>query len=266
MINKTCNIFRKRGHKIFLFIGLHQDGSLTYQTQIAKEFAFPITTVNYHITKFKQEGLLDKHLKLTEKGFKAFKFLWENVNKKVLRAHNIQIIFQLVKCPADFPECFSRKIYTPFTNKRYVGIKTQIKGMTVMFYSPKKIVCVLHDIYADTDAEISSTVQVLIPALKELLEYEFKGVRIGDYELAKIQTIHIAVLNSIIAETYLLRGFTKENKEYAIDNSHGIPEVELTNPSNALKDIMNLLNLEHKFQRGLLAKEDIKEDYDKKNK
>lgn len=265
MKDKYCNIFRKNAYKIFLFIGLHQDGYLTSQTQIAREFAFPVTTVNYNITKFKQEGLLDKHLKLTDKGIKAFKFLWENVNKNVLRAHNIQIVFQVIKCPADFPECFSRKIYTLLSNKRYKGIKTQINGLTVMFYSPKKIVCVLPDIYADSDAEISSAVQVLIPTIKELLEYEFSEIKIGEYELAKIQTMHIAILNSVIAKTYLLKGFTKENKDYAIDNSHGIPEIELTNPSNALRDIMDLLNLEHMFQRDLLVKEDIKEN-DKKSK
>jgi hypothetical protein len=249
--NKSCNIFRKLGYKLFLFIGLHQDGSITYQTQIAKELRIPLTTLNYHITKFKQEGLIDKQLKLTEKGCKSFRYLWENENKNLLRAHNIQVIFQVITCPDKFPDCFSKSVYQPLGNKRYRGLKTQLEGFTVMFYSPKKIVCVLPNIFGDRDEEISSAIQVIISKLKELLEYEFQGIRLGNYELAKIQTMHIAVLNSIIAEKYLLKGFTKENKNYAIDNSKGLPEIELTDPKTVLRDIMGLLNLDKERARGL---------------
>jgi hypothetical protein len=220
----------------------------------------PLTTLNYQITKIKQDGYLDKQLKLTPRGLNAFRFVWENENKKILRAHNIQILFNVVKCPDKFPGCFSKTIYQPLTNKRYKGIKTKIKEITVMFYSPQKIVCVLPDVYGDNDVEISSAIQVLIPQIKELLEYEFQGVRIGTYELANIKSMHIAVLNSVIAETYLLKGFTEENKDYAIDKSHGIPETELTNASNALKDIMELVNLDKQY-RGLLAEKE-KDKYD----
>ena len=59
--------------------------------------------------------------------------------------------------------------------------------------------------------------------------------------------MHIAVLDSVIAQNYLLKGFTKENSEYAIDESHGIPEIEITNPSTALKDINDLLHLDKLF-------------------
>jgi len=244
MKNRFSINFRN-GIRYFLFIGLHQDdGLITYQTQIARELKKPNTTVNYWITKFKDKGLIDKQLKLTSKGNRAFLFLWKNENKSILRAHNIQVKFRVIRCPENFPDCFSKSIYELITNERYRGIRTQLDGITVMFYSPKKIICVLKDIYADTDEEISSAVQVLIPELRELLEYEFQGIKLGDSELARIQTMHIAVLDSIIAKDYLIKGFTKENKDYAIDNSHGIPEIELTNSGNALKDIMNLLNLE----------------------
>lgn len=252
MKNRICNIFRKSAYKTFMFIGLHQDGSITYQTQIARELKRSITTINYHITQFKGEGLIDQRLKLTELGYKTFKFLWDNEDKKVLRAHNIQIVFNVVKCPPNFPDCFSQVIYEPLQNKRYKGLKTKIDGFTIMFYSPKKIVCVLKDIFGDTDEEISGVLQLVIPELKKLLEYEFKGIRIENYKLARIQKMHIAVMDSFIAQTYLLKEFTEENKNFAIDKSHGIPEVELTNPSNALRDIMDLLNLDKIPQKSTL--------------
>ena len=249
MIEKSCNFSCKIAYKIFMYLGINQDGSLVYQTQIARELKTPMSTVNYWVTKFKLEGLIDKYLKLTDRGFKAFKFLWQNENKKILRAHNIQVMFKVINCPKNFPDCFSKSIYQPLTNNRYKGLKTELNGFTVMFYSSKKIVCVIPDIYGDSDDEISSSVQVIIPGLRKLLEAEFTKIELGDYEIAKIQTMHIAVLNSIIARKYLLRGFTKENKDYAIDNSHGIPEIELTNPDTALRDIMDLVNLESMLQK-----------------
>jgi hypothetical protein len=118
-----------------------------------------------------------------------------------------------------------------------------------MFYSPRKIVCVIRDIFGDNDEEISGAIQLIIPELRKLLEYEFKGIGIRDYKLAKIQKMHIAVKDSFIAETYLLKGYTEENKEFAVDKSHGVSEIELTNPKNALRDIMDLLNLDKKLQK-----------------
>jgi predicted transcriptional regulator len=233
----------------FLFIGLHQDRPLTYQTEIASEMGKAITTINYHITKLEQKGLIDNKLKLTEEGIKAFKFLWKNIDKKALRAHNIQVIFKLDKCPKKFPECFSKSIYSPFTNKKYKGLKTNLNGFKIMFYNSGKIVCVVPDIYGDTDEEISSIMLIIIPDLIKVLEEEFIGIRISDYELCKLQTMHIAVLDAYTAKKYLLKGFTKENKDYAIDNSHGIPEIELTNPSQALRDIMDLLGIDNYLRK-----------------
>ena len=256
MKSKVCNIFCNRAYEIFLFIGIHQDGSFTYQTEIAREKKMVISTVNYHITKFKQEGLINKQIKLTDKGIKLFKYLWENMDKKELRAHNIQIKFEVIKCPSNFPDCFSRSVYQPLSNKRYRGIKTVLGRFTCMFYSPKKIVCVLPDIYANNDEEISSQIQLLTPNLILILEEEFNGIKLGDYELARIQTMHVAVLDSIIAKNYLIKGFTKENKDYAIDNSNGISEVELTNPKNALRDIMDLLDLDNKLQKNKVEDKD----------
>jgi len=246
MIENTRNIFRKLAYKLFLFIGLRQNGSLTYQTQIAKDIGKPLTTINYHITKFKQEGLIDNHLNLTDKGSKTFRFLWENVDKTKLRAHNIQIKFNVIKCPAKFPDCFCKTIYQPLTNKKYRGLKAKLNDFTVMFYSPRKIICVLKDIYADSKEEIISALQITVLQVKEILEKEFEGIKIAEYETARIQTMHIAVLNSIIAKKVALNGFTYEGKDIAIDNSKGKPEIEATNPSNIWQMIEMLIELEKK--------------------
>ena len=245
-----------------MYIGAKQDGSVFKTSHIAEYFEMPYNSVRYHVKKIQQEGLIDSLFTLTDKGSKLFQFLWRNQDTSRLRAHNIQIKFKVVKCPANFPECFSKSIYQPLTNNKYKGIMAELKGMTVMFYSPNKIVCVLRDIYANNDEEISSALQVVIPSLKEILECEFKGIKLDNHELAKIQTQHIAVLNSTIARKYLLNGFTEENNNFAIDNSNGVPEIELTNPSTALRDIMDLLGLEDKFKE----KQDKTEGIDKQNK
>jgi len=248
------SFFRKRGalpYKIFLYIGLHQNGDLTFQNEISKHFKIPLTTLNYHITKFKGEGLIKNGLNLTDDGKKLFRYMWENIGKKKLRAHNIQIVFNVVICPSYFPDCFSKSIYQFFSNSKYRAIKTELRGMTVMFYSPKKIVCVLRNIYANNDEEISSALQLVITEIKSLLEKEFEGIKINGYEIAKIQKMHIAVLNSVIAEKYLIKGATEENNKFAIDGSDKGREIEITEPSTALRDIMDLLELDESFKEFL---------------
>src|SRR3990172_408751 len=107
--------FRKKArikeHNLLLVLGAYPAEEVLTQTRIARELKMPLTTINYQVTKLKHQGLIDKHLKLTEKGIKAFKFLWENVDKKKLRGHNIQIKFEVLKCPDKFPDCLSKSIY-----------------------------------------------------------------------------------------------------------------------------------------------------------
>lgn len=253
----NCNIFRKIPSKIFMCIGLKQDGSLVYQIEIARHLNIPNTTVNYWITKFKQEGLIYKDLRLRDKGKKLFKVLIKKVfSEKRLRAHNIQVKLNIVKCPYNFPNCYLDKqnltttLYKPFTNGRYTGLKTELLNCSVMFYSPKKIVCVVSDIYTDSDEEISATVQEFISQLIEAIELEFNGIKVDSYEVAKIQSMHIAVTNSIIAKSILVkRGISYNSDKLAVDNSHGIPELEATDPTTALQDIESLLNLEDERRR-----------------
>ncbi len=234
-------------NRIMIYLGVHQDSGITYQTTMAKELKIPVTTLNYWNTKFKQEGLLHfqkSPIKLTDLGIKTFKYLWDNSGKTILRAHNIQVKFNVIKC--NWNSICSNEIYEPLTNKKYKGIKTKLSGFTVMFYSPKKIVCVLPDVYADNDEEIASCVMLMVKDVKSIIQSEFNCV-LGTTEIAKIQSMHIAVLNSNIAKSYLLTGFTKETNEYSIDNSHGVPEVELTNPATALANIKDLIKLDEDY-------------------
>ena len=249
MNNFFRNFLRKRnslGYKIFMTVGTNQDGKFTYVTQLSEYLGKHNNTVTYWITKFKEEGLIDYGLELSENGKSLFKFLWENLEISNLRAHNIQIVFFLSKCPDDYIERYSSEIFSFITNGRYRGLIGKIFGITCMFYSPKKIVCVLRNIYGDTDEDISSGLQIIASDLKARLEKHFDGITIGGNKFAKIQTSHIAVLDSLIAKSFDLRGFTYEGKYLAIDKSHGRHEIELTDPRVNLKDIMKLLDVDKK--------------------
>jgi len=246
------NFLRKRSalpYKLLMYLGKHQNGEITHQRQLAKNFRRADTTINYHITKFKGEGLIDHHLELSNKGKSLFKFLWDNTDITKLRAHNIQIRFNLTQCPADYIEKYSKEIFSTFTNNRYMAFKGIINGITFMFYSPKKIICVIKDIFADNDEEISSTIQIIATDLKEILERKFVGIKISGHSPARIQTSHIAVLDAVLAKKIDLRGITFEGKTLAIDKSHGINEIEATDPSSNLRDSMYLLNLDGELRK-----------------
>lgn len=231
-----------------MYLGTKQDGSLTYQTQLADHFITPITTINYHITKFRQEGLIDNLLNLTSKGKKLFVYLWKNVGASKLRAHNLQIKFNLIKCPADYIRKYSNSIFTPFSNGRYRGLKGDLDDTTFMIYSTKKVICVIRDVFGNNDEEISYGIQLIAMQVKSRLEEMFEGIKIGGFSFARIQTSHIAVLDSVISELYEEAGITYEGKSLNIDKSNDNPEIEATDPSTNLIDAMYLLDLEKRIK------------------
>lgn len=233
---------------VLLRIGANLGGEILNQTMLSKEFNVPITTLNYHITKLKGEGLIDSNLKLTKRGISAFKYLWDNEDKSKLRAHNIQVQFNVVRCPGNFPKCFLNEVHKPMSNKKYRGLKTILGNMTIMFYTPTKISCVLPDVYGDTPQDIVGGIQMIVPEIIKILEEEFSGIKINDYSISKIQTIQVAILDSFYAKKVALGNFTYEGKEIAVDESHGRPEIEVTNPSNAFEGIEILIELERKFK------------------
>lgn len=235
---KVRKNFRKSPCATFLYLGANRGAGITFQTEIARSLKKPITTINYHITKFKQEGLIDKYLKLTPSGLRLFERLWnDNTFSRSFRAHNLQVRFDVVKCPYKFPNCFSGKIYTPFSNGRYKGLQTKIGDIVVLFYSPKKIVCVLPDIFADKKEDILSVIGLTCDKLRTALENEFEGIRIEDHQLAQITTLHIAKMNTDIAQSFVFHVGNYKSNKIEIDQSKGPPEIETVDPRTAVYDL-----------------------------
>jgi hypothetical protein len=249
-----------------LIIGINQDKELLTQTRIAEKINKPVTSVNYWITKFYGEGLIQSKnpLKLSDKGLKEFKFYWYNLeNSKILRAHNIQVICDIV-CNKD---CLRRigEIAEPFTNKRYRGLKFDINGCKVFLYSKSKLIVHLSQISANNDEEIAGRIIEEIPQLLDLLKQEYR-IKIKSYKLANYQSMHCAILNSSISEHFITKKGRIYNSEgIDIDKSHGKYEIE-TKGIKALQNIEGLMVCEAIFKEMLVENKRLKEELRKKEK
>lgn len=239
------------GYKLLMYLGTHLDEIYTYQREIAGQIGTPLTSLNYHITKFRGEGLMEHDsFFLTPKGQRLFRSIWNDVNLTMLRAHNLAISLNLVSCPSDYVERYSSTIFTPFSNGRSRGLKGRLSDVSLIIYSRTKAVVHLPHIYGNTLEEIIAGVQDYIRIIKEKIELDFQGIVIGDYTLSTIQTSHIAIRNSVLAQSFLLTGATYEGRNVAVDCSHGLPELEATNPRNNLELISILMRLEMAARRG----------------
>jgi len=254
--NALRKILRNRTvlpHKIFMNLGARENECFLYQTRLAKKLNISNTTLNYWITNFKGEGLINKDLTLTPKGNRLFKYVWENIDKTIFRAHNIQLKLILRSCPVNYIKRYSDKIIDIISNGKYNGIKANLHSkygnVTIMLYNRKKIICVLKDIYGNSDEEIAATLQLVYQELKEIIEFDFPGIKIASFLPSRIQTSHIALLDSIIAENFVLSGFTYESNTISVDKSHGRYELELTNPKNNLGGLNFLREIEKKIQK-----------------
>jgi hypothetical protein len=231
-----------------MYIGANQNGELLYQAQLGEFFKKSSSTINYHILKFRKEGLLSDFLNLTPKGKKLFRFLWKNTNTKIIRVHNISVKFDLIKCPKRYITKYSDEIFSEFTNGKYKGLKGELDGITYMIYSRKKIICVIPDIFADTGEQISAALQSIVQELKRIIEKRFLGILIGSHALSKIQTSHIAIIDAFIAKQFDLQNINYIGKEIALDKSKGVNELELINPKTNLTTIDDLRLLDEKIR------------------
>lgn len=243
---KHTSTFHKKELLILYCIASRPEGELITQTNVAAALDEKLTTLNYHFTKLKKRGLLDKGNRLTDAGKKSLRYFkwWDKTLQRKLRAHNIQATLHLSKVPESFWK-IRNSVLAPITNGRYRGLKTELLGCTVMFYSRRKAVAILPDICGNTDEEIAAALGVAVPQLVQALEMEFEGLKVDHYMLAKFTSMHVAVVDSIIAEQYILRhGCNFKPGRIAVDKSHGRYELEAEDADYALEDVEILVRYE----------------------
>lgn len=231
------------------------------QTQIANLMDMPKTSLNYHISKLRNDGLINKNLELTQKGKRAIDYFmrWDKETPKKLRAHNIQLSINISKLPSNFFD-IKHKILTPFTNQKYHGLKGNLNNCQLLFYSSNKLVVKLPDIFANDNEEITNQIHDVLMDLLTGLSEEFKGIGFDNYKICKYDSMHIAFLNSIIAEKFLIeKGRIYHTASgFAIDNSHGIAEFETENTQNIHEDIETIVRYEELARENKKLKQKLK--------
>ena len=228
--------------RILIEIARKDEGKLMTQKELSKLLKIKYTTLNHHIQKLRYYGLIDKYNELTDRGIKYIRYFkhWDKTFSKKLRAHKIQVTLNLKRCPP-----LKGKMFTPFTNKRYSGLKAEIKGSTVLFYSQQKAVVNLPDIFGKDDEEIAAALNDSILQMIEILEAEFPGLKVDDFQPARYNSIHIAILDSVFAELYILQNKSCfKGKVVGVDKSHKRFELEAESAKSAFEDIQLLVKVE----------------------
>ncbi|MBT3865825.1 hypothetical protein HOF78_01835 [Candidatus Woesearchaeota archaeon] len=237
-----------KGTKLKIILTIHSmdESLLIKQTDISDKLGVPNTTLNYHFTKLREWGLIDKQNKLTDKCKRILRY-WKQWDKDLgvkLRAHKIQIVIYLSKLPKNF-EDIQGYMFTPFSNNRYSGLKTEVLGSKVMFYGGKKAVVKIPDVYGNDDEEIMMAITEFITQIIQVLKSEFNGLKVDSYKPARYSCMHVAILDSIIAESYIVKHkHNYSNRGIAVDKSHGRYELEAESPKNSLEDIEVLVGYE----------------------
>ena len=118
--------------------------------------------------------------------------------------------------------------------------------------------------------DILSTIGLTCSKLKNLLEKEFKGIKIDGYNLATITTMHIAKMNTEIAKSFIFNVGNYKSKKIEIDQSKGVPEIETIDPKTAVYDLEIIEEMEKIKKiltktRVLNKKDEIKEKDSKDN-
>ena len=233
--------------KTLLLIGTFKDEVLVSQKLLSTILKVSKTSLNYRITKLVEHGLITKKNKLTDKGQKAIQYFkhWDQTLERKLRAHKIQISVNVTKLPNNFFDV-KHKILEPFSNKRYRGLKGQLLGSQILFYSSKKLLIKIPDVFGNSPEEVMSCIHDCIHQVFEVLIQEFPGINFDTYEICKFDSMHVAILNSIIAKTFLLKEGRcfHSSSGLCIDNSHGVPELECEKLDNIAENIELLINYE----------------------
>ena len=239
----------KLSAKIILIRGLTPESTLLSQKEIADYLKRPLSSVNYHILRLKEEGIFNEIMFLTPHGKVVFQKLVGCVqNTKKLRAHKIVGTFKLVLAYKDFSEVKNK--YIKISNGKYDGFRLDFNECVIIFYTPLKITYYLPCVYGDSISELyTEAYEKFIVPLKTYLETLFPSLKIDQYEIASICINHLALLNHPLAET-----FKKFNVQYAsdrleIDHSNVIPELETVHKETSVQDMDKILDYE-KLIRG----------------
>lgn len=246
--------------KILSLLYWRSKSTIFSQQNLANQLKIPKTTLNYHFVQLKRSNLIDNFGSLTIDGSNLVRSFnhWDK-NPTTLRAHKIQISINILNLPPNFFK-LKHKMLKPFTNRRYKGLKGILQGTTLIFYSTQKLVIKLRDIFANTNEEIVGAIEECISQAIDLIQMEFPGIKLGNYEICKFNSMHCAILNSTIAKNYLLKkGSTMQSDEVCIDGSHGVPELEVERLNNIFENTNVLLKYEELVKENERLKVLIKE-------
>ena len=248
--NKSRNskdlLFSKKKMKILFAIACINENEVITQRELSSVLNLRYTTLCSQITKLKQHGLINRKNHLTNDGLEVLQFFnhWDKTFTKKIRAHKIQISINLISLPSNFFN-LKHKVLKPFSNNKYNGLKGIIQGIQVLFYSSKKLMLILPNVYGNNDSEILGAIHSTIEKVQKELIKQFKGIKLGEYEVCKFTSMHCAIVNSIIAESYLLKkGCCFSSDSVCVDNSHGNPELESENLENMFENLDIMITAE----------------------
>lgn len=230
--------------KIMMIRGFTSEENLLSQKDFSKQLKRPLSTINYNIVQLKKKGLLTNLNFLTRDGkvvFQKIKRYYNNTKK--LRAHKILGKFILAEDYKDFESI--RHKYLKISEK-HKGFKIEFKGYVVLFYTPKKIVFYLPDVYGDSIEEIyAEAYEQHIKPLEDYLQREFKGLRVDKYEIASITINHLALQNHPLAEIFKKFNVRYKSGRLEVDHSHGVAELETVHKKHCVEDMDKILEYEN---------------------
>lgn len=203
-------------------------------------------TKYYNIRQLIRKGIIQRVgkgiYKLTESGKLAYKHIIETKGK--VRAHNIGWKYRILS--KDFLKEIRSK-YPKIRDLAFEGYRVE-KDFGHILFTTKHIIIVFKEYYArDTHQALIETRQLADKVINDLRE-KHKTLRVG--QVSKQVYGHFALEEhpqTELLEQEAVRGIIykdAENKErIRVDKSHGIAEVEATNPKKANEDFNLLLEL-----------------------
>lgn len=253
----------KKSLEILLYLRDYKGATKPTCSQIAKTLQRQKSTISGHLEKLRTLNLINKNNELTEEGESLSEFLSPIgfYRTPLIRFHKIQISFIADTIP---PLHKTYTNFTPFTAKRYKALKGTLKKCSIVIYPSRKIVVNLPDLIvtADNIDSIHSHIDDKIREIKKGLKQELQ-VKTHETTTHHYQSLHAAILNSQIAKAHLLQYKSQRIDSVTIDNSHGIPELELEtlhpDHKGIEKGLEKLVKYETLMRKYNSAREKIKE-------